>query len=157
MGESPHLRHRRHGLHIVRDDFFIAFYRWISKELNNPLATIFLYSVICWLYYNHSLITSGLRKISFSFSINGFTSPRSKARWSNAIVRGITLPATTFPFSSTTGFFWIEPIAIAHVCGGIISWSVQAPVQSRQFEPRFETVIVPCSISCFVSLSVSGI
>ena len=21
--ESPHLRHRRHGLHIVRDDFFI--------------------------------------------------------------------------------------------------------------------------------------
>ena len=23
MGESPHLCHRRHGLHIVRDDFFI--------------------------------------------------------------------------------------------------------------------------------------
>ena len=22
--ESPHLRHRRHGLHIVRDDFFIS-------------------------------------------------------------------------------------------------------------------------------------
>ena len=39
MGESPHLRHRRHGLHIVRDDFFIAFYRWISKVLSNPLAT----------------------------------------------------------------------------------------------------------------------
>ena len=23
-GRSPHLRHRRHGLHIVRDDFFIS-------------------------------------------------------------------------------------------------------------------------------------
>ena len=76
-----------------------------SFTVSISLVTTFLHSVICWLYYNHSFITSGLRKISFSFSINGFTSPRSKARWSNAIVRGITLPATTFPFSSTTGFF----------------------------------------------------
>ena len=33
MGESPHLRHRRHGLHIVRDDFFYCLDK--SHQLTN--------------------------------------------------------------------------------------------------------------------------
>jgi hypothetical protein len=39
MGESPHLRHRRHGLHIVRDDFFIAYIKVISSLIPSFLLS----------------------------------------------------------------------------------------------------------------------
>ena len=59
--------------------------------------------------------------------------------------------------STTIGFCCDELIAMATTCGGMISSNVQLPLKSRLIEPRFEIVIVPCSISCFVSLSDVGI
>jgi hypothetical protein len=37
--KSPHLRHRRHGLHIVRDDFFIAYIKVISSLIPSFLLS----------------------------------------------------------------------------------------------------------------------
>ena len=37
--ESPHLRHRRHGLHIVRGDFFIAYIKVISSLISSFLLS----------------------------------------------------------------------------------------------------------------------
>ena len=37
--ESPHLRHRRHGLHIVCDDFFIAYIKVISSLIPSFLLS----------------------------------------------------------------------------------------------------------------------
>ena len=50
----------------------------------------------------HFSSTLGSSKIASSFSMNGTTSPMSSARWSKAIVIGITFPAQTVSFFPTT-------------------------------------------------------